>query len=234
MKSYTLQEAARKVKVTPRILKAWEKEFAQYITIPRTKQGARIYNDALLEQFANIKQWFSEKKTKRDIIQYLQAEHQKQNSELETMVMEGEVIDVPLSLRHDTSYVAEQIARTMKEEIVGDLKKETTEVLKQAIKEMKSYVNEIRESSVSTKQEIYDSLAQYTKTLQQETEEIHEHLESVVTFLQEEKAKQEQERKRYEEQVKEREKAFRELVLSFRQTAASVNTKRSNKWWKFW
>jgi DNA-binding transcriptional MerR regulator len=234
MKSYTLREAAKKVKVTPRILKQWEKEFAPYITIPRTKQGARIYNDALLEQFTNIKQWFSEKKTKQDIIQYLQAEQQKQNIELEATVMEGEVIDVPRSLRHDPYYAVEQIARTMKEEIVGELNKETAEVLKQMIKEMKSYVNEIRENSVSTKQEIHDSLAQYTKTLQQETEEIHEHLENVVAFLQEEKAKQEQERKRYEEQIIEREKAFRELVVSFRQAAASVNTKRSNKWWKFW
>jgi MerR family transcriptional regulator, light-induced transcriptional regulator len=234
MKSYTLKEAAKKVKVAPRILKEWEKEFAQYITIPRTKQGARIYNDALLEQFTKIKQWFAEKKTKQEIIQYLQAEQQKQNIGLETTVMEGEVIDIPRPLRHDTYYIAEQVARTMKEEIVGELKKETTEVLEQAMKEMKLYVDEIRENSTSTKQEIYDSLTQYTKTLQQETEEIHEHLENVVTFLQEEKAKREQERKLYEEQIMEREKAFRELVLSFRQTAASTNTKRSNKWWKFW
>ncbi|KYD31333.1 MULTISPECIES: MerR family transcriptional regulator [Bacillaceae] len=234
MKSYTLKEAAKKVKVAPRILKEWEKEFAQYITIPRTKQGARIYNDALLEQFAKIKQWFAEEKTKQEIIQYLQAEQQKQNVGLETTVMEGEVIDIPRPLRHDTYYIAEQVARTMKEEIVGELKKETTEVLEQAMKEMKLYVDEIRENSVSTKQEIHDSLTQYTKTLQQETEEIHEHLENVVTFLQEEKAKREQERKLYEEQIIEREKAFRELVVSFRQAAANTDTKRSNKWWKFW
>lgn len=223
MKSYTLREAAKKVEVAPRILKQWEKEFAQYITVPRTKQGARIYNDELLEQFTKIKQWFSEKKTKHDIIQYLQEEQQNTGAD-------GEAIDAPHPLRHDSHYIAEQLARTMKEEIVGELKKETTEAVQQAVAEMKIYMEEICENSAATKQEIHQSLARYTKTLQEETEEIHEHLDNVVTFLQEEKEKQ----RRYEEQILEREKAFRELVLSFRQTAVSTNAKRSNKWWKFW
>ncbi|BDG47313.1 MerR family transcriptional regulator [Parageobacillus sp. KH3-4] len=227
MKSYTLREAAKKVKVAPRILKQWEKEFAQYITVPRTKQGARIYNDALLEQFIKIKQWFSEKKTKHDIIQYLQEEQQNTG-------LEGEVIDTPRPLRHDSYHIAEQLARTMKEEIVGELKKETTEAVQQAVAEMKTYMGEICENSASTKREIHRSLARYTKTLQEETEEIHEHLDNIVTFLQEEKTKREEEQRRYEEQIIEREKAFRELVLSFRQAASSASVKRSNKWWKFW
>lgn len=227
MKSYTLREAAKKVEVAPRILKQWEKEFAQYITVPRTKQGARIYDDALLEQFTKIKQWFAEKKTKHDIIQYLQEEQQN-------IGLEREVIDASHPLRPDSYHIAEQLARTMKEEIVGELKKETTEAVQQAVAEMKTYMGEIYENSASTKREIHRSLAQYTKTLQEETEEIHEHLDNVVTFLQEEKTKREEEQRRYEEQIMEREKAFRELVLSFRQAAASASVKRSNKWWKFW
>jgi DNA-binding transcriptional MerR regulator len=233
MRTYTLREAAKKLGVTARILKQWEKEFAECITIPRTKQGARIYTEELLARFYQIQTWIAEKRHKQDIIRELKQQAQPQ-TDLETMMLEGESIDVPHPLHHDPQYIAEQLAEHMKEEIVGALKQETTEVLQQAMTEMKSYMNEIQEHSATTRQTVCDSLAQYAKTLQQETEEIHEHLENVVTFLQEEKANQEQERKQLEEQIMEREKAFRELVVSFRQAAVSVNTKRSNKWWKFW
>jgi DNA-binding transcriptional MerR regulator len=233
MKTYTLREAAKKLGVTARTLKQWEKEFAEWVTIPRTQQGARIYTEELLTQFRHIKEWLADGRHKRDIVRELKQQAHPQ-TDLETTAMEGEIIDVPRLLRHDTQYIAEQFAERMKEKIVGELKKETTEVLQRAMTEMKSYMSEIQEQSAATKQTVYDSLAQYAKTLQQETEEIHEHLENVVTFLQEEKAKQEQERRQLEEQIMEREKAFRELVLSFRQAAASTSTKRSNKWWKFW
>lgn len=223
MKSYTIRKAAKKVEVAPRILKQWEKDFGQYITVPRTEQGARIYDDALLEQFAKIKQWFAEKKTKHDIIQYLQEEQQNTG-------LGREAIDAPCPLRHDSCQIAEQLARTMKEEIVGELKKEAAE----AAAAMQTYMREIRENSASTKREMHRSLAQYAKTLQEETEEIHEHLDNVATFLQEEKTKREEEKSRYEAQIMEREKAFRELVVSFRQAAVSTSMKRSNKWWKFW
>jgi MerR family transcriptional regulator, light-induced transcriptional regulator len=232
MKTYTLREAAKKLGVAPHILKQWEKEFAECVTIPRTQQGARIYTEELLTQFCHIKEWLANGRHKRDIIRHFK--QQPQQMELDLPVMEGEIIDAPRSSRHDAQYIAEQLAMRMKEEIVGALKKETTEVLQQAMNEVKSYMNEIQEQSAATKQTVCDSLAQYAKTLQQETEEIHEHLENVVTFLQEEKTKQEQERKRLEEQIIEREKAFRELVLSFRQAAAGASAKRSNKWWKFW
>jgi len=234
MRTYTLREAAKKLGVAPRILKQWEKEFAECVTIPRTQQGARIYTEELLTQFRHIKEWLADGRHKQDIVRNFK-QQQPQQTVLELPVMEGEVIDVPRSAHHDVQYIADQLARRMKEEIVGELKKETTEVLQQAMNEVKSYMNEIQEQSAAAKQTVCDSLAQYAKTLQQETEEIHEHLENVVTFLQEEKTKQEQERKRLEEQIMEREKAFRELVLSFRQAAAAGSSaKRSNKWWKFW
>jgi MerR family transcriptional regulator, light-induced transcriptional regulator len=232
MKTYTLSKAAKKLGVAPRILKQWEKEFAECVTVPRSKEGARIYTEELLTQFRHIKEWLADGRHKQDIVRDFK--QQSQQIELKLPVMEGEIIDVPRSSRHDAQYIAEQLAKRMKEEIVGELKKETTEVLQQAMNEVKSYMNEIQEHSAATKQTVCDSLAQYATTLQQETEEIHEHLENVVTFLQEEKTKQEQERKRLEEQIIEREKAFRELVLSFRQAAAGTSVKRSNKWWKFW
>jgi MerR family transcriptional regulator, light-induced transcriptional regulator len=233
MKTYTLREAAKKLGVAPHILKQWEKEFAECVTIPRTQQGARIFTEELLTQFRHIKEWLADGRHKQDIIRDFK-QQLLQPIELKLPVMEGEIIDVPRSSRHDAQYIAEQLAKRMKEEIVVALKKETTEVLQQAMNEVKSYLNEIQDQSAATKQTVCDSLAQYAKTLQQETEEIHEHLENVVTFLQEEKNKQEQERKRLEEQIMEREKAFRELVFSFRQAAAGASAKRSNKWWKFW
>ncbi|QPA32517.1 MerR family transcriptional regulator [Thermaerobacillus caldiproteolyticus] len=249
MESYTLREAAKKLGIPPRTLKQWEKEYAEFLVIPRTNQGARIYTNELLHKCSMIKEWSSEKRTKQEIHHYLKTEQTTSNHEdtkvvtskprhsptqsIETKVMEGEVIDASQLPCNDTHYMVEQtieqIAKRVKEEFAGEMKQQTAEALQQII----AYIAEIKEDTASVKQNIHQSINEWTGSLKQETHHMCEQLEEIMEFLHDEYERREKERKQYEERIMEREKSFRELVLSFRQ-AASANGKRSNKWWKFW
>ncbi|MGP3561338.1 MerR family transcriptional regulator [Geobacillus sp. BK01] len=235
MKTYTLREAAKKIGVTARDLKQWEKQLAEWITIPRTSQGARIYTEELVNRFRQIQTLLADGRSLHEIAAELKQANEP-SSPPESAVMEGEIIDVPRLLRHGAPYIAEQLAARMKDEIVDALKRETTAVVRQAMDEVKGKLDDIGEQTRAAAETVHRSLHDYKEAWQQKTEQLHEHLETVVAFCHEEKTRQEEERKRLEQRILEREKAFRELVLSFRQTAASASTARTraDKWWKFW
>ncbi|ABO67009.1 MULTISPECIES: MerR family transcriptional regulator [Geobacillus] len=235
MKTYTLREAAKKIGVTARDLKQWEKQFAQWITIPRTSQGARIYTEELINQFRHIRTLLADGRRPHEIIAELKQANEP-SAPPESAVMEGEIIDVPRLLRHGAPYIAEQLAARMKDDIVDALKQETVAVVRQAMDEVRGKLDDIGEQTTSAAETVRRSLHDYKEAWQQKTEQLHEHLETVVAFCHEEKTRQEEERKQLEQRILEREKAFRELVLSFRQTATSAVAARTrtNKWWKFW
>ncbi|QIZ67796.1 MerR family transcriptional regulator [Geobacillus subterraneus] len=235
MKTYTLREAAKKIGVTARDLKQWEKQFAEWITIPRTSQGARIYTEELINQFRHIQTLLASGRRAHEIAAELKQANEP-SAPPEAAVMEGEIIDVPRLLRHGAPYIAEQLAARMKDDIVTALKQETVAVVRQAMDEVKGKLDDIGEQTAAAAETVHRSLRDYKEAWQQKTEQLHEHLETVVAFCHEEKARQEEERKQLEQRILEREKAFRELVLSFRQTATSAVAARTraNKWWKFW
>ncbi|MBB6282547.1 MerR family transcriptional regulator [Geobacillus subterraneus] len=235
MKTYTLREAAKKIGITARDLKQWEKQFAEWITIPRTSQGARIYTEELINQFRHIQTLLASGRRPHEIAAELKQANEP-SAPLEAAVMEGEIIDVPRLLRHGAPYIAEQLAARMKDDIVTALKQETVAVVRQAMDEVKGKLDDIGEQTTAAAETVHRSLRDYKEAWQQKTEQLHEHLETVIAFCHEEKARQEEERKQLEQRILEREKAFRELVLSFRQTATSAVAARTraNKWWKFW
>ena len=49
MRTFTLKEVSKKINVKPAILRKWEKELEEYLDIPRTRQGARIYSELELD-----------------------------------------------------------------------------------------------------------------------------------------------------------------------------------------
>ncbi|AKU25277.1 MerR family transcriptional regulator [Geobacillus sp. FSL K6-0789] len=239
MKTYTLREAAKKIGTTARDLKQWEKQFTQWITVPRTSQGARIYTDELIHRFRQIRMLLEEGRHPReiaDLITQMNGRPADPPAPVEPDVMEGEIIDVPRLLRHGAPYIAEQLVARVKDELVDAVKREAADTIQQAMREVKGQLDHLGEQTSAAAETVRRSLQDYQEAWQQKTEQLHEHLETVVAFCHEEKARQEQERKQLEQRIIEREKAFRELVLSFRQTAANTNAGRSrtNKWWKFW
>ncbi|MEW4282107.1 MerR family transcriptional regulator [Priestia koreensis] len=71
MQAYTMKEAAKKIKVPPRIIKQWEKDLEGLLLIPRTKQGARFYTDAELLFLKELKELYSKKYSKEEIQSYV-------------------------------------------------------------------------------------------------------------------------------------------------------------------
>ncbi|ESU70858.1 MerR family transcriptional regulator, partial [Geobacillus thermopakistaniensis] len=133
MKTYTLREAAKKIGVTARDLKQWEKQFAGSIAVPRTTEGARMYTDELIDRFRHIRTWLEDGRHPREVAEMIRqmdgqpAERANETAaQVETAVMEGEIIDVPRLLHQGMPYIAEQLAARLKDDIVDALKQETT------------------------------------------------------------------------------------------------------------
>jgi MerR family transcriptional regulator, light-induced transcriptional regulator len=239
MELYTFSEAAKKIGISPRTLKQWEKEFTNLITVPRTKQGARVYTSEQLQFFNKIKELTAQKRNKQEIYRYFEAKQKQadysERMEIETIIMEGEVIEAPLSSQKNTSPTLEHVkhelieqVRLMKEEVSNEIK-QTSDTLQQIAVDVRNYINHLQNEAVSVTNTLSQSIEQWTEN----TNNIHEKLEHMVELWREEKEYSIQERRQQQQEIMEREKAFRELVLAFRQ-AASTGTKKQKKWWKFW
>lgn len=71
MKTFTLKEVSKKINVTPATLRKWEKELEDYLEIPRTKQGARIYSQVEIDLLLEIKEMSDNKLSTSMILQTL-------------------------------------------------------------------------------------------------------------------------------------------------------------------
>ncbi|MED1467777.1 MerR family transcriptional regulator [Bacillus salipaludis] len=76
MKAYTIKEAAKEINISHGIIRKWVKEFDGLLDIPRTKQGARIYTEAEIELFQEIKQRFANKESKESVREWLLIRHE--------------------------------------------------------------------------------------------------------------------------------------------------------------
>ncbi|MBI0575827.1 MerR family transcriptional regulator [Neobacillus cucumis] len=92
MKAYTIKEAAKEINISHGIIRKWVKEFDGLLDIPRTKQGARIYTEAEIELFQEIKQRFANKESKESVREWLLIRHEPV---IET-ISEPEEVTVPM------------------------------------------------------------------------------------------------------------------------------------------
>ncbi|MDR7075526.1 DNA-binding transcriptional MerR regulator [Neobacillus niacini] len=92
MKTFTLKEVSKKINVKPATLKKWEEELVEYLEIPRTKQGARIYSQVEIDLLLEIKELHDKKLNTTMILQTLRGEIdiKKVVAELEEEIFEIE------------------------------------------------------------------------------------------------------------------------------------------------
>ncbi len=250
MKSYTLREFATLIGVPPKTIKQWEKDFKAYISVPRTKQGARIYTEAEINFFQNIKALYEKKLKKQEIMNFLKAQDTELNTEKEMMVANEEKMATD-SKETTLHFQQEDIRKKVEEYVANIVKEETDKVIEHVdanLLDLKNCIRNIVDSNEATADSLIHSIQQlkeatehHGQTIQQKLDNFQdtnkEILEEFKETLQEEKEEYfsmlERERSLYEQKIIERERAFRALVLSFRESAAA-EMKKTKKWWKFW
>ncbi|MFZ7946599.1 MULTISPECIES: MerR family transcriptional regulator [Bacillaceae] len=177
MKTYTLKEVSKKINVTPSIVRQWEKDFVDYLDIPRSKQGARIYSDLEIDQLLEIKQMAEKKISKDAIRQWLQ---KVQNPEVKEstpasevtleIISEKDMIPVPVeesALKNTELFfeametykktflneIKDEIRSVVRKEVLEEVKKEIT---KGTYYTVKSISDSVYKSTANTKAEILE------------------------------------------------------------------------------
>lgn len=173
MKTFTLKEVSKKINVTPATLRKWEKELDEYLEIPRTKQGARIYSQVEIDLLLEIKHMYENKLSTAMILQMMRADLELEHGpehEPEHEPEEEEISESPASLEIVTQKITpvsnaelaikkadqffdamdqykETFLNEVKEEIRNVLRKEVVEEVKKEISDGAHYtVNSISES----------------------------------------------------------------------------------------
>ncbi|MFK9092856.1 MerR family transcriptional regulator [Bacillus salipaludis] len=187
MKTYTLKEVSKKINIAPGIVRQWEKEFVDFLDIPRTKQGARIYTDLEIDLLLEIKQLVDKKESKDMIRQCLQKiqepvdEEFPHEPEVSLEIISEEAI-TPVSIEEITLKNSELFFEAMetykktflnevKDEIRSVVRKEVLEEVKKEITKgtyytVKSISDSVYKSTANTKAEIHE----LSKTLEKATE----------------------------------------------------------------
>ncbi|NWQ42017.1 MerR family transcriptional regulator [Bacillus sp. EB106-08-02-XG196] len=200
MRTFTLKEVSKKINVKPATLKKWEKELEEYLDIPRTRQGARIYSEVELDLLLDIKQMYENKLSTEMILQNLQTKDEPVENEIseppssslpivsETM---PEVTNEENAIKNadqffdamDTykqtflSEVKDEIRSVLRKEVVEEVKKE---ISKGTFYTVKSISDSIYKSSASTKAEIEGLSEHIEKSAEQTTERLHYLSKSIV------------------------------------------------------
>jgi DNA-binding transcriptional MerR regulator len=89
MKTFTLKEVSKKINVKPATLKKWEEDLGDYLEIPRTKQGARIYSQVEIDLLLEIKEMYEKKLSTKMILHLLRG-----GTDLEDEINEPEAVDI--------------------------------------------------------------------------------------------------------------------------------------------
>lgn len=200
MRTFTLKEVSKKINVKPATLKKWEKELEEYLDIPRTRQGARIYSQVELDLLLDIKQMYENKLSTEMILQNLQTKDEPVENEIseppssslpivsETM---PEITNEENAIKNadqffdamDTykqtflSEVKDEIRSVLRKEVVEEVKKE---ISKGTFYTVKSISDSIYKSSASTKAEIEGLSEHIEKSAEQTTERLHYLSKSIV------------------------------------------------------
>lgn len=200
MKTFTLKEISKKINVKPATLKKWEKELEEYLDIPRTRQGARIYSQVELDLLLDIKQMYENKISTEMILQNLQTKDEPVENEIseppssslpivsETM---PEVTNEEIAIKNADQFFdamdnyKQTFLSEVKDEIRSVLRKEVVEEVKKEISKgtyytVKSISDSIYKTSATTKAEIEELSEHIEKTAEQTTERLHYLSKSIV------------------------------------------------------
>ncbi|MFE8697511.1 MerR family transcriptional regulator [Cytobacillus sp. FJAT-53684] len=173
LKNYTIKEAAKKLAVSPRELKQWEKELGGTFVIPRSKQGARYYTEDNISLLETVKQMheegLSKDKIQETIEKLSQMSKEAELSPIEVLpaasdnriVTEMSKIDIERFLAAMTSW---------KDELIGDVREEIrTGVRKEVVEEVKK---EISKGSVHMVKSLSDSIYKSTEKTKAELDKL--------------------------------------------------------------
>lgn len=200
MKTYTLKEAAKKINIAPGIIRQWEKDLTGLLTIPRSKQGARIYTELEIEQLLEIKKLHSNKASKEMIREFLKNKltptditvelDEVVTTEEEAPVVQAnvtevslEIVDEPISQVSTSSNLANasqffEAMDTYKMNFLHEVKEEIrTVVRKEVIDEVKK---EISKGALLTVKSLSDSIYKSSANTKEELEEITDTLKQAT------------------------------------------------------
>ncbi|MDF2788054.1 MAG: hypothetical protein K0S80_1152 [Neobacillus sp.] len=203
MKTFTLKEVSKKINVKPATLKKWEEDLEQYLEIPRTKQGARIYSQVEIDLLLEIKQMYENKLSTSKILHILRggtdiedevsepeanetSEHIEEISETEDDISEHSAQELAIVSHEGTPLSDEEIAiknaddffgamDTYKQNFLNEVKEEIRNVLrKEVVDEVKKEIANGADYTVNT---LSESINQSTASTKAELEELSDHLE---------------------------------------------------------
>ncbi|MFS0776593.1 MerR family transcriptional regulator [Neobacillus sp. 3P2-tot-E-2] len=203
MKTFTLKEVSKKINVKPATLKKWEEDLEEYLEIPRTKQGARIYSQVEIDLLLEIKQMFENKLSTSKILHILRggtdkedevsepeaivtSEHIEEISEPEDDISEHSAQELAIVSHEGTPLSDEEIAiknaddffgamDTYKQNFLNEVKEEIRNVLrKEVVDEVKKEIANGADYTVNT---LSESINQSTASTKAELEELSDHLE---------------------------------------------------------
>lgn len=182
MKTFTLKEVSKKINVKPATLRKWEKDFEEYLEIPRTNQGARIYSQVEIDLLLEIKHMYENKLSTAMILQTLQKGYELEEEEISeppalTLAIVPQEI-TPVSNEELAIKNADQFFDAMdqyKQTFLNEVKEEIRSVLrKEVVEEVKK---EISEGAHYTVNSISESITKSTATTKAEIEGLSGHLE---------------------------------------------------------
>jgi DNA-binding transcriptional MerR regulator len=186
MTVYTLKEAAKMINVPAGAIRQWEKELYGLIEIPRSRQGARIYTDSMVELFMGIKEQCSMKANKVEIRSWVQQKlHPEPEMEEPTVEhpSEYELVAEPipsLSMNQTSSTNAEQFLaglESFKQNFISDLKDEVRTVIrKELLAEVKK---ELNNNTLTTVKKLSDSIYKSSENTKAGLEDLADKVEKI-------------------------------------------------------
>ena len=184
MKTYTLKEVSKKINVAPGMVRQWEKDFVDFLDIPRSKQGARLFTDLEIDLLLEIKHFAEKNETKEMIRQWMQKRPELEIEEILPIpevslkiISEETITPIPVeqSTIKDTELFFEAMEtykktflNEVKDEIRSVVRKEVLEEVKKEITKgtyctVKSISDSIYKSTANTKAEIQDLSTTFEK-----------------------------------------------------------------------
>lgn len=182
MKACTMKEVSKRIKVSPRAIRQWEKELTGLLEIPRSKQGARIYTDLEINLLLEIKQMYAEKVNKEGIREYIQKKLEPKKDAVseapETSLTCLSESIAPIPLDEFPVRDAEQFFNAMdtyKQNFLNEVKVEIRSVVRQEV--LEEIKKEISKGNSCTVQSLKDSIRTSTANTKAEFQELSGTLE---------------------------------------------------------
>ncbi|MDP4106179.1 MAG: MerR family transcriptional regulator [Bacillota bacterium] len=187
MRTYTLKEISKIINVPTSTIKQWEKDLNGLLTIPRSKQGARIFSETEIDLLQQIKDWEDNDLGKEKITEMLMQQQSLSDTgndditvqipifTIEDAVSEGTVSDdtdseVSLELSHwnqEQFFMAmDQYKKTFLNEVKNEIR---SAVRTEVVEEVKK---EISKGNVYTVKSLSDSLYKASANVQDEMKEL--------------------------------------------------------------